>query len=124
MTGEKKSQKSTGIGLLWETFLWWLGNLIYGLLPLWVVLFICELPTSQPADVAFNGEKKHLLHDGALNFFCLTIMGSIGVDFLQSKKRFSSSFKNIMVATAVIPLVVVIIIYITMTFAHDGFNSF
>lgn len=116
------SNKRLILGISGRTLIWWLWNIIYGLIPLWVVLLAIQLPTRVREPYKF--EYARLLEGGIINFFCLAIMGAVGVDILLSRIELNKRFKNWMIAGALTPFVFMILIYATMVAGFDGIHSF
>jgi hypothetical protein len=69
-----------------KTFLWVVGNTIFGLAPL---LFMCFVRLISGNKIG-NSEIDSLIHEGAIPFLCCAIMGAIAVEFLLSGYLFRS----------------------------------
>lgn len=64
----------------WKAFKWFLGNLIFGLVPILILLLVEALSDgSTGADGIFL-----LMHEGVIHFLCIALMGAVMTESLLS----------------------------------------
>ena len=63
----------------WKSFKWLFGNVCWGLIPLWFVIFVNIVSDGKTG----YDEIQHIItRDGAILFVCCAIMGSVMVDYV------------------------------------------
>jgi len=108
--------------VLGKTILWNIGNWVFGLAPLGLMILIKALSSSPAA----SSEVYHLMHDGLPLFVACAIMGSIVVDFSLSGEKFdgiSNIFSVIMPCAVFGLLLLVYLLIIIKVLPEDYFSS-
>jgi len=72
------------------------ANIGFGLIPLVVVWGVKLFNIDNKANAISNVEIHHLISDGAINFFCLALIGSIAVDIYIDRIHFNDHFARTM----------------------------
>jgi hypothetical protein len=65
--------------------LWYAGNLVFGSMP---ILFLGLVSWASQGKLGFDDMQKEI-HKGAVLFVCISMMGGVMVDLLQSETKFS-----------------------------------
>lgn len=110
--------------VLFTIVLWWLGNIVFGLIPLLTVLAIQMVNLNPKANAITNTEISHFLADGGLNFFFLALIGSVAVDIYSARKRFINHFAGIMIALAGAIGIVIAFIYLAFVLTKEAEERF
>lgn len=97
---------------------------MFGLAPILLVWVVTGLPLGKQANWQTQHELGHLLKDGAVNFFCLAIMGSITIDVLNARKCFESNFPYWMLVLGGGVALTVAITYVAFVIGGDGVIHF
>lgn len=64
----------------WKAFKWFIGNLLFGLVPILILLLVVGLSNgSTGADGVFL-----LMHEGVIHFLCIALMGAVMTESLLS----------------------------------------
>jgi hypothetical protein len=105
--------------------LWWLGNIVFGLIPLLVVGLINIFNISEKANELTEEDMHHIINDGAINFFCLAIIGAIAVDIYSSRRRFTKHrFVSLMKWAAIGVGIIVAFVYIAFVLTKEPGSNF
>lgn len=111
-------------GSVIKTAWWWVGNVIFGLAPVLLVMLITSLPLNLKANSSSNHELEHLIKDGAINFFWLAIMGAIAVDIMLAKGNFKGNFPIVMLVIAMAMALFVAVVYMCFVIGGDEIHAF
>jgi hypothetical protein len=108
-----------------KTLLWWAGNILAGLAPVWLLLIIGVPRLNDTAHKAILNEYQHLLRDGVITFFFLAIIGSIVVDVYLERKNFpNSGFATKVIIVALAIGFLISIMYMAYVLGGDEHNHF
>src|ERR1035437_2202955 len=83
-----------------STIIWATLNTIFGLIPLWILLYGTLMN--------YKFDLKEVIIGGILIFFCMAIMGSILADYILSKLTVNKIAQLFIYS---IPLVVILLVY-------------
>ena len=68
----------------WKSLKWFIGNLLFGLVPLLLMWVVEILSDGRTGSDGFNT----ILHEGAIHFLCIALMGAVMTEFLISGIKF------------------------------------
>lgn len=69
----------------WKSFKWFLGNLVFGLIPVLLLLLVRYLTDGGSG----SGEIGILIHEGVIHFLCIALMGAVLTESLLSGAKSS-----------------------------------
>ena len=72
-------------GYILKSVYWYFGNLLFGCAP---IIFLAMVYLASEGKLGFDDMQK-LIHEGAILFVCVAMIGSVLVDFLQSEIKIS-----------------------------------
>lgn len=90
-----------------QTIVWLVFNTVLGVVPLLIMIFIDVVLITMEIDY-----YKEIVENGLILFLCVSVSGSVMVDHLFMKKRFSKSIEFLISA---FPLILTIITSLTFT---------
>ena len=102
-----------------QVILWWLANLVFGLIPLLACLVINLFDINDKTNVRTLDDIKHTLGEGILIFLFLAIIGSIGYDIYSSRRHFNPIFVSVYKWLAVGTAVATSFYYVVFVVTND-----
>lgn len=79
-----KSPKITYRHYYWKSLKWFIGNLLFGLVPLLLMWLVEGLSHGNTG----GDEINNILHEGVIHFLCIALMGAVMTEFLISGIKF------------------------------------
>src|SRR5690606_20957817 len=79
-----KTRKITYGHYYWKSLKWFIGNLLFGMVPLLLMWLVQELTHG----LTGGDEINNLLHEGVIHFLCIALMGAVMTEFLISGVMF------------------------------------
>jgi hypothetical protein len=73
---------------IFKAIAWYAWNMTFGLGPFYIFVFLYEAIDDPFLTSIIRSEITHLLRDLLIAFFCVSMMGSLSLDFLFSKFRY------------------------------------
>src|ERR1700753_1583731 len=73
-------KRETSRGYILKSVYWYFGNLLFGCAP---VIFLGLVYLTSQGKLGFDDMQRQI-HEGAVLFVCVAMIGSVMVDFLQS----------------------------------------
>lgn len=111
---------SRNLSIFSKILIWWIWNIVFGLIPLLVVSGIRISGISHKASAITTEEVKHLFNDGVIIFFCLAMIGAISVDIYLTRRHFKSHYSLWMAVIAVIIAASISILYLAFILTNEG----
>ena len=74
-------KRETSHSYILKSVYWYFGNLLFGCAP---IIFLGLVYLTSQGKLGFDDMQK-LIHEGAISFVCVAMMGGVLVDFLQSE---------------------------------------
>lgn len=67
----------------WKAFKWYVGNLVFGLVPVLLLFIVSKLTDGETG----SGEIDVLIHEGVIHFLSIALMGAVLIEALLSGEK-------------------------------------
>ena len=105
---------------VFKAIIWCLWNILSGLAPFLVILFVASTILSSQSSAEARKEIMHLSNECVVLFFCCAMMGEITIEAFLSKVKFSKYSYLGFCSSSFMALLLSCIIYTTIIFSRVG----
>jgi hypothetical protein len=100
--------RSTYLQYIWKSTIWYVGNLTIGCAPL---IFLSLIFMTSRGKMGFEDLNKQV-HEGAVLFVCVAMIGGIMLDFLQSPMKMRGRQVVVIVITPILAISLLFLEYL------------